>query len=150
MKKPLLFLLASVATVCCAFGQGAKVPANQNRAIHNLIASYAQARETQDTVLLRSILTADIDQLVSTGEWREGIEGSMAGMVRSTENNAGGSRTLKVEKVRFIGPKSAIADARYVIVNADGTRREMWSTFVVVNVKGKWEIAAIRNMLPAR
>ncbi|WP_373514974.1 SgcJ/EcaC family oxidoreductase [Persicitalea sp.] len=150
MKTLFLFVLLSVGATTVTFGQSKGLDSKAGQAISKLIDSYAQARETQDTLLLKSILTTDIDQLVSTGEWREGIEGSMAGMVRSTESNAGGSRTLKVEKVRFIGSKSAIADARYVIVNADGVRREMWSTFVVVNVKGKWEITAIRNMLPAR
>ncbi len=150
MKKIALYFLLSVAIVPFTFGQGAKAPARQNQAIYDLIDAYSRARENQDTTLLRSILTADVDQLVSTGEWRDGIEGSMAGMARSTSSNPGGTRTLKVEKLRYIGTKSAIADARYVIGNPDGTKREMWSTFVVVNVKDTWQIAAIRNMLPAK
>lgn len=150
MKKLALFFLLSAATFPIAFGQGAKAPVRQNQAIYDLIDAYSRARENQDTTLLRSILTAEVDQLVSTGEWREGIEGSMAGMARSTNSNPGGTRTLKVEKLRYIGTKSAIADARYVIENPDGSKREMWSTFVVVNVKGTWQISAIRNMLPAK
>jgi len=150
MKKLALYFLLSVATFPFALGQGAKAPTRQNQAIYNLIDAYSHARENQDTTLLRSILTVDVDQLVSTGEWRDGIESSLAGMMRSTASNPGGTRTLKVERLRFIGPRSAIADARYVIENPDGTKREMWSTFVVANVKGKWLITAIRNMLPAK
>ncbi len=150
MKNLALIFLLSAATLPFAFGQGVKAPARQNQAIYDLIDAYSRARENQDTTLLRSILTADIDQLVSTGEWRQGIEGSMAGMARSTAGNPGSSRTLKVERLRFISLRSAIADARYVIENPDGSKREMWSTFVVVKVKGKWEITAIRNMLPAK
>lgn len=120
----------------------------QEEAIIALVDQYQQARETQDTLLLKSILTTDIDQLVSTGEWREGIQGSMAGMVRSSATSPG-TRTLTVQKVRFLNPGSAIADARYVIQNSDGSNREMWSTFMVVQQKGKWKITAIRNMLPA-
>ncbi len=132
-----------------SFGQGSKIPTRQDQAIYDLIDAYSRARETQDTTLLRSILTADIDQLVSTGEWRPGIEEAMAGMARSSGGNPG-TRTLTVEKLRHIGTKSVIADARYVIENPDGSKREMWSTFVVVNAKGKWQVTAIRNMLPAK
>jgi hypothetical protein len=42
-----------------------------------------------DTVLLKNILTDDIDQLVSSGEWRQGIDESVQGMLRSSANNAG-------------------------------------------------------------
>lgn len=115
--------------------------------ITSLIAQYSQARETSDTVLLKSILTVDIDQLVSSGEWRYGMEGAMAGMMRSSSSNPG-TRTLTVENIRFLRGKSAIVDARYVIRNTDGAERKMWSTFVVVRKKKHWKIAAIRNMLP--
>ncbi len=144
MHKLLLLFLVAIAAVTSTYGQNAK----QQQAIVALVDQYAQARETQDTVLLKSILTPDIDQLVSTGEWRDGIKGSMAGMVRSSATSPG-TRTLTVQKVRFLTPGSAIADARYVIQNSDGSAREMWSTFIVVQQKGKWKIAAIRNMLPA-
>ncbi|GHB70681.1 DUF4440 domain-containing protein [Persicitalea jodogahamensis] len=149
MKILILTCLIAGFSLPDAIGQSSGKGTKQGQAIHELIDDYSRARENQDTTLLRSILSADVDQLVSTGEWREGIEGSMAGMVRSTGSNPG-TRTLTVEKLRFIGTKSAIADARYVIQNPDGTRREMWSTFVVVNAKGGWKITAIRNMLPAR
>jgi uncharacterized protein (TIGR02246 family) len=144
MHKLLLLILLSTACTPVTFAQNSK----QEQAIIALVGQYQQARETQDTLLLKGILTTDIDQLVSTGEWREGIQGSMAGMARSSATNPG-TRTLTVQKVRFLNPGSAIADARYVIQNSDGSNREMWSTFIVVQQKGKWKIAAIRNMLPA-
>lgn len=119
----------------------------KSQAIIALVDRYSEAREKQDTVLLKNILTADVDQLVSTGEWRDGIQGSVAGMMRSSATSPG-TRTLTVEKVKFLTSKSAVADARYVIQNQDGSPRKMWSTFVVVQVKGQWKITAIRNMLP--
>lgn len=143
MNKLQLFLVA-MATVSGSYAQNPK----QQQAIIALVDQYSLARETQDTVLLKRILTSDIDQLVSTGEWREGIKGSMAGMVRSSATSPG-TRTLKVEKVRFLTQGSAIADARYTIQNSDGSAREMWSTFIVVKPKDKWLISAVRNMLPA-
>jgi hypothetical protein len=100
-----------------------------------------------DTVLLKSILTDDVDQLVSSGEWRNGIQESVKGMVRSSENN-GGKRTLTIEKVRFLNSKYVVIDARYEIHNPDETVRKMWSMFIAVYSKGKWKISAIRNMLP--
>jgi uncharacterized protein (TIGR02246 family) len=120
----------------------------QKQAIQTLIDNYSRARETQDTVLLKSILTPDIDQLVSSGEWRYGLKGSMKGMVQSTAGNPG-TRRLIVENIRFLNPESGIADARYEIQNPDGTTRRMWSTFIVTYREKKWKIAAIRNMLPA-
>jgi uncharacterized protein (TIGR02246 family) len=136
--------------VSCTYtqAQGSKEGSAGTRDIYRLIDNYSLARENKDTVLLKSILTNDIDQLVSNGEWRYGIDEAVQGMQRSSQSNPG-SRTLTVEKIRFLDQKNAIADARYEIKNADGTSRKMWSTFVVVNQKGRWKIAAIRNMLPA-
>jgi uncharacterized protein (TIGR02246 family) len=121
----------------------------EDKAIYKLIDQYSQARETKDTVLLKNILTDDIDQLVSNGEWRIGIRVAIDGMMRSSTSNPG-SRTLTIDKIRYLGSASAIADCRYEIKNPDGSERKMWSTFVVVKQKGRWRISAIRNMLPAQ
>jgi uncharacterized protein (TIGR02246 family) len=119
-----------------------------DKAITRLIDQYSEARETKDTVLLKNILTEDIDQLVSNGEWRIGIRVAIDGMMRSSSSNPG-DRTLTIDKIRYLGSEGAIADCRYEIKNPDGSERKMWSTFVVVKQKGKWRISAIRNMLPA-
>jgi uncharacterized protein (TIGR02246 family) len=120
----------------------------QKNAITTLIDKYSEAREKIDTSLLKTILTDDIDQLVSNGEWRKGIALAVAGMVRSSSSQPG-TRTLKVESIKMLNSSSAIADCRYEITNADGTLRKMWSSFIVVEEKGKWKISAIRNMLPS-
>lgn len=120
----------------------------QTRAVYSLIDNYSLAREKKDTVILKTILTNDVDQLVSTGEWRFGLGEAVQGMQRSSQTNPG-ARTLTVEKVRFVNSKTAIADARYEIKNTDGTTRKMWSTFIVIQQHGAWKIAAIRNMLPS-
>jgi len=138
---PFTLLFFSLA----ALAQGGK----DDAAITKLIDQYSEARENKDTVLLKNILTDDIDQLVSNGEWRAGIRVAVEGMMRSSTANPG-TRTLTVDKIRYLGDDSAIADCRYEITNPDGSDRKMWSTFVVVKQKGKWKIAAIRNMLPAR
>jgi len=138
-----------MGTLAAPFVQGQGTSTKQNQAIYDLIDAYSEAREKQDTVLLKNILTTDVDQLVSTGEWRTGIREAIAGMMRSS-TTAPGTRTLTVEKIRYLNPQSALADARYVIQNDDGTARQMWSTFVVVRQHNKWKISAIRNMLPAK
>jgi uncharacterized protein (TIGR02246 family) len=120
----------------------------QQKAITHLIDQYSEAREKIDTNLLKAILTTDIDQLVSNGEWRKGIGSAVAGMVKSSTTQPG-TRTLKVESIKMLNSTTAIADCRYEITNADGTMRKMWSTFIVVDEKGKWKISAIRNMLPS-
>ncbi len=124
-------------------------PLAAKEAITDLVAQYAEARENRDSVLLKQILVPEIDQLVSSGTWRVGIGASIAGMMRSSASRPG-TRTLTVEKIRFLTPESGIADARYEIQNTDGSIRKMWSTFIVVYEADRWKIAAIRNMLPAK
>lgn len=149
MRKYILLLLAlTVLFSPLLLAQGSKREDKRTRAIYALIDSYQQAREKRDTVLLKTILTEEVDQLVSSGEWRTGLGEAVRGMQQSSAGNPG-TRTLTVERVRFLGSKNAIADARYTIANPDGSTRNMWSTFVVVYEKGMWKIAAIRNMLPA-
>ena len=116
--------------------------------IYELIDQYSEARDNKDTVLLKRILTGEVDQLVSSGIWRTGIGEAVEGMMQSSESNPG-DRTLTIEKIRFIEPAVGIVDARYEIENPDGTNRKMWSTFIVALKDGKWKITGIRNMLPS-
>jgi len=147
MKKIFLLLLLNLTCIVLLFGQHTTPSPQQQKDISLLIDKYSEAREKRDTVLLKSILTADIDQLVSTGEWRNGISASVKGMLRSSASSPG-TRTLNIEKTRLVNAHCAIVDCKYEIKNADGTPRKMWSTFVVVTDKGAWKISAIRNMLP--
>ncbi len=120
------------------------------QAVKDLVAAYADARETRDPEAVRSLFTDDADQLVSSGTWRRGREALVRGMLESSRRNPG-SRSLAVETVRFPAPGSALADARYVIKGPEGTEdRKMWSTFLCVRTADGWRISAIRNMLPAR
>ena len=135
-------------TVLFAYGQN-NIPNDQEqKAIATLIDQYTQAREKRDTVLLKSILTEDIDQLVSTGEWRNGITAAAEGMLKSSANSPG-TRTLTIYKIRMLSSTNAIVDCRYEIQNTNNTTRKMWSTFIVIADKEIWKISAIRNMLPA-
>jgi hypothetical protein len=147
MKKAALLILLNSICALFLYGQAGKPNEQQQKAIVSLIDQYSQAREKSDTVLLKKILTADIDQLVSNGEWRYGIGSAVQGMLRSSANSSG-TRTLRVETIRMFNLTSGIADCRYEIQNTDGTLRKMWSSFIVVAENGTWKISAIRNMLP--
>ena len=149
MKNRFLFILWAFMALPLVYAQDAMSNTEKRQGIYNLIDTYAQAREKKDVLLLDSILTTNADQLVSSGKWRKGKKESMKGMLQSSSSNPG-TRTLKIEKIRFLNSVSAIADARYQIQNADGTARKMWSTFIVVYEEDRWRITAIRNMLPAR
>lgn len=147
MKHIFLFILTTLVTPLL-YSQGTNTD-KEKQEISSLIDQYSLAREKKDTALLKSILTTEVDQLVSSGEWRMGLGAAVTGMLRSSESNPG-SRKLIVEKIRFITPESGVVDARYEIQNPDGTMRKMWSTFIVVRENNTWKITAIRNMLPAR
>jgi len=147
--KILLILGCLSISICSIWAQDSGNESLNKKDIRTLIDQYAQARETRDTALLRHILTEDVDQLVSTGEWRRGQDTALKGMLQSSTRNPGG-RTLQVENIRYLTTSSALVDARYKIENADGTIRSMWSTFVVMYLEDHWKITAIRNMRPAR
>jgi hypothetical protein len=145
MKKSIMLSISIVfISLPSLFAQDSEVL--DREAIIALIDNYSKARELQDTVLLKEILMPNIDQLVSSGEWRVGIQAAIEGMQRSSNTNQG-KRTLKVDKIKFLSEGAAVADARYVIENEN--TRKMWSTFLLVLTAQGWKISGIRNMLPA-
>ncbi len=149
MKSRMFWALSIVLLATYSYAQVSAIPSKKEQPIYTLIAEYAQARETKDTVLLKQILTDEIDQLVSSGEWRRGFETAKQGMLRSSSANPG-ARSLTVDQIRFLSQETALVDTRYEIQNTDGSLRKMWSTFIVVSEGNRWKITAIRNMLPAR
>jgi len=112
-------------------------------AIKKLVQNYLDARDHRDAKALEALFVPDVDQLVSSGEWRKGREAVVKGTLASSESTAG-RRTITVETVRHVGKDVAVADGRYEIGD-----RKMWSSFVVLRTAEGWKIAGIRNMLPA-
>jgi len=149
MKYFFLFFFLNVFGVFLLYGQKNMPDIHEKKPITSLIDDYSLAREKSDTTLLKKILTADVDQLVSTGEWRNGIRAAVTGMLKSSGSRPG-TRTLHIENIKMINPSAAVVNCRYEIQNTDGTTRKMWSTFIVVTEKNTWKISAIRNMLPAK
>lgn len=148
MKK-LLLLIILTFYLQFNYAQAGYTSQTDSLAVTKVIAQYQDARETKDTGLLKSILTEDIDQLVSTGEWRKGLRVALDGMMKSSASRPG-ERTLTVDQLRLFDKNTALVDCRYEIKNSDGTIRRMWSSFVLLKHGGAWKIAAIRNMMPAK
>lgn len=140
MQKAILLTVFLLSGFCKTYAQ--------QKEIMKLIDQYAQARENSDTLLLKSILTPDVDQLVSTGEWRVGIRAAVDGMLKSSASNSG-KRTLTIDKIQLLTPALALVDCRYEIQQVDGSLRKMWSSFIVVRLGDAWKIRSIRNMVPA-
>lgn len=143
-----LLLLALLFFPLLVSGQIIPNKKENSQEIVHLISEYSKARETKDTVLLKEILTEDVDQLVSSGEWRDGIQEAILGMQQSFSSNPG-TRTLEVEKIKFLSDEIAIVDCRYIIKQANGSERNLWSSFTVIFDNNRWKISAIRNMEPS-
>jgi uncharacterized protein (TIGR02246 family) len=125
-------------------------PSRDDAAVRDVVARYVNAREHSDEKAIAALFTADADQLVSSGEWRKGREAVVRGTLASSQST-GGTRTITVESVRFLGADVALADGRYDIAGmASGETRHMWTSIVLRRTAEGWRIAAIRNMLPAQ
>jgi uncharacterized protein (TIGR02246 family) len=127
-------------------------PAAEDAAVREVVRKYVEARERADANAIGALFTSDADQLTSSGEWRKGREAIVKGTLASPKQNSG-TRTIAIETVRFPTIDTAIADGRYAISGGAGGDRRMWTSFVLARTtqdgKATWQIAAIRNMLPA-
>ena len=131
--------------------RGAAQPkaAADEQAVRAVVARYVDAREKRDAAALAALFVADVDQLVSSGDWRRGKEAVVSGGLASSARSAG-ARTIRIEHVRLVAPDVAVADGRYEIGGTSETAtRRMWTTFVMARSADGWRISAIRNMLPA-
>jgi uncharacterized protein (TIGR02246 family) len=137
-------ILASVAVSFEAESSGA-----DDAAVRGVIQKYMDARDQRDATALAALFTSDVDQLVSSGEWRKGRDAVVKGTLGSSQAT-GGKRTITIETVRFTSPEVALADGRYELVGlANGETRKMWTCIVLKRESDGWHITAIRNMLPA-
>jgi uncharacterized protein (TIGR02246 family) len=140
----------SVLTVLPLLAQGSTNKTADETAIRDIVKKYLDSRERGDARALDALFTSDVDQLVSSGEWRKGRDEVVRGTLASSQRSSG-ARSITIETVRFPSAGTAIADGRYEIAGAQGAAaRRMWSTFVLTRAGDGWHIAAIRNMLPAQ
>jgi len=119
-------------------------------AVRQVVETYLAAREAGSEKALAALFTEDVDQLVSTGEWRKGRADVVRGTLASSQS-ASGKRTITVVSVRLLSPDVAVADGRYEIAGAaTADARHMWTSIFVTRTRDGWRISAIRNMLPAQ
>ena len=116
-------------------------------AIRQVIQRYMDARNHMDAAALRVLFTEDADQLVSSGQWRRGLDNLLQGAMASSKKENGKS-SVTIESLRMLGKDGAIVDGRYE-TSTGVAARKMWSTFILQRIGQGWRIAAIRNMLPA-
>ena len=146
MRKYLALALVVAAQV--AFAQGGDRAADE-AAIRAVIQAFLDTREKNDAAGLAALLTADVDQRQTSGNVRSGRDAVVQGSL-ATQQSTGGTRTITVDSLRFVGPDVAVADGRYDSVGrADGTDQRMLTSMVLRREGGAWKIAAIRNMLPS-
>lgn len=139
---------ACLPLVAVVYGQTAQRSSDE-KAIRELVGKYMAARNGRDPQATRALFTSDADQLVSTGEWRKGIDALVQGAMASSQKEASKS-SITIESIRFVDRDVAIADGRYETVSAStGASRKMWTTLVLKREDSGWRIAGIRNMLPS-
>jgi uncharacterized protein (TIGR02246 family) len=140
--------LVLVVAAHVAFAQGGD-RAGDEAAIRAVIQAFLDTREKNDAAGLAALLTADVDQRQTSGNMRSGRDAVVQGSL-ATQQSTGGTRTISVDSLRFVGADVAIADGRYDSVGrADGTDQRMLTSMVLRREGGAWKIAAIRNMLPS-
>ena len=76
--------------------------------MRDVVRRYVEAREARDPKAVAALFTAEADQLVSIGEWRQGREQVVSGSLASSAQS-GGKRTIDVERVRLVSKDVAIA-----------------------------------------
>lgn len=82
------------ATAVSLFGQSSS-NASGEAAVRDVVQKYMDAREQRDATALGALFTGDVDQLVSSGEWRKGREAVVKGTLGSSQST-GGKRTITV------------------------------------------------------
>jgi len=144
----ILILLAPGMFSTAATAQQTLSRSEDETAIRQTVQAYIETRESNNREGLIALLTADVDQLVSTGNMRAGRDAVVNGSL-STTASTGGSRQISIESIRFLSPEIAIGDGPYDVVGrVDGPDRHYKTTMVFQRVDGAWKIAAIRNMQP--
>ncbi|HEY7448943.1 MAG TPA: SgcJ/EcaC family oxidoreductase [Vicinamibacterales bacterium] len=145
-------LVATCVGWCLAFsvliGQQHAATSTDEAAVRRVVDQYMAARERRDPKAIEQVFAVDADQRTTAGEWRRGRAAVVPGTLESSKRNAG-TRSIKVEAVRFVAPDVAIADGPYEIAGGgSGDVRRMWTTIVLTRGAEGWRITAIRNMAP--
>ena len=80
MRLPATFVMCCLTTLP-AIAQNAARGSADDAAVREIVRQYVDAREKRDAKLLEALFTADADQLVTTGEWRQGRDNVVRGVI---------------------------------------------------------------------
>src|SRR4029079_2308791 len=96
---PIAVAVCVISGVLAAQAPAPAVSNPDDRAGREVVRRYVEAREARDAQAVAALFTADADQLVSSGEWRQGRDQVVTGSLASSAQS-GGSRRLHAERVR--------------------------------------------------
>jgi uncharacterized protein (TIGR02246 family) len=145
-------LLFACVSMTCLLGMSSHAQTRDadEDAIRKVVDGFIATRDANDARGLAALVTADVDQQVTSGELRVGRRAVVDDSIATT-NRTGGERTITVETIRFVSDTVAIVDGAYDIVGRlDGDDRHYRTTMIMRLEDGAWRIAAIRNMQPTR
>ena len=147
MRKKLgLLLVVLVVVEVPAVAQRVADQSADELAIKRVTQEFILRRDNGDEAGVRALLTANCDQRLTSGRMRSGREAVVAGSLGSTSSQ-GGTRSITLESIRFLGADVAIANGRYdSLGRSDGTDLHMRTTMVFWRDNGEWTIDAIRNV----
>ena len=114
MRIPNLVLLLAACVAAQTPSTHTSAHTSDEAAIRSVVEKYVAARDQIDSKAVAALFTADADQLVSSGEWRRGLDAVVKGTMASSQASSG-KRTVTVETVRFISNDVAVVDGRYEI-----------------------------------
>ena len=139
-----LLILGLVTAASVAAAQAPPATAADETAVRDLVRRFTEARMRSDAKALEALLTADVDQYTSAGEWRRGVARVVQGMIETSARNPG-TRAIEVAAIRFLTADIAVVDGGYT---AGADARQLWTTLIIKRDSPGWRIAGIRNVSP--
>jgi uncharacterized protein (TIGR02246 family) len=151
MRKSLLGLgiVAALLLIASARnGEGQASATDDERAIRQAVAAYADAFNKGDLAALAAFWAADAEYVAEDGTITKGRD-AIAGLFRPffTEADRKGSRiTLEVTSVHVLKGDVALQDGNSAITGPDGTASQGRYTAVWSKSDGKWQIHRARDL----
>jgi uncharacterized protein (TIGR02246 family) len=147
MRSKILLVSMLFCAAPLALAQGGADQSADEAAIRGVVQAFVDTRDANDAAGLAALLTADVDQKLTSGRVRVGRDAVVEGSLETTQST-GGRRTIEIDSIRFVTPDVALADGRYDSVGrADGSDLRMLTSLVLERERDGWKIAAIRNMV---
>jgi len=142
---PLAGVLIAVG-ILSATAQAASSRADDEKAIRQVVDSFAKAYNAGDAKALASLFLTDGEIVGETGESSQGqaaIERTFAAIFKK---NPKSKIEINIKSIRFLGPTTAIEDGSTTIRLASGLEERNRYTVVHVKQEGRWQMASARDL----